>query len=397
MKRVLAVVLLCGCGLAPKPETLVEKLRVLSITAEPPEVKPGESTQLDVLQLDPSRPGGKTTVLWVGCQPDPFGLGRSACNDTSALLQPTSFSTFPPGVSILGFGTKAGYAPAASLFDPVPAGDMVRFNGVVGQVLAVAIGEEINPTSTDAELKELFGRIERQEIKVVMALTRITVSEREPKNHNPRLDRFEIDGVALPPNATLQVEPGQSISMHVTASDKETYTLQFPEGPVERTENLVAAWYSTSGRFSQERLDLETGEDTAFLAPGSADVPEDPVPPKRTGTLWVVLRDGRGGQAYKSFPFFVCDDALSDPKPSKVTGPVNLGDPVVVDGVDMASALDVVLTTPTGPIALERGSYSPGRNAFLGGLPALGPGTYPVSLRTKKCTTLETTLALTVP
>ena len=60
--------------------------------------------------LGPSRPGGKTTVIWVGCDPDPFGLGRSACNDTSALLMPTSFTTFPEGVRILGIGNKASYA-----------------------------------------------------------------------------------------------------------------------------------------------------------------------------------------------------------------------------------------------------------------------------------------------
>src|SRR5687767_12397203 len=117
MTRRALILLVCGCAPQLKPETLVEKLRVLSITAEPPEVKPGQSSALNVLQLDPSRPGGKTTVIWVGCEPDPFGEGRSACNDTTALLQPTSFTTFPEGVRILGIGNRSSYASAATLFE----------------------------------------------------------------------------------------------------------------------------------------------------------------------------------------------------------------------------------------------------------------------------------------
>src|SRR5688572_23540633 len=43
MTRRALILLMCGCAPQLKPETLVEKLRVLSITAEPPEVKPGQS------------------------------------------------------------------------------------------------------------------------------------------------------------------------------------------------------------------------------------------------------------------------------------------------------------------------------------------------------------------
>src|SRR6185295_6539587 len=157
----------------------------LSIIAEPPEVKPGQSVSLSVLQLDPS--GGKTTVIWVGCEPDPFGLGRSACNDTTALLQPTSFTSFPEGVRILGIGNKSSYASAPTLFSPIPPGDPNRFNGVVGPVLTVVIAEEVDPTSTNEELRDLFHRIETQQVKSVFALSRITVSEKAPQNQNPHL------------------------------------------------------------------------------------------------------------------------------------------------------------------------------------------------------------------
>jgi hypothetical protein len=207
--RVLALlVLLSGCGAQFKPETLVDALRVLSIKAEPPEVAPGETASLEILHMDPSRPGGKTTVVWVGCEPDPIDFNRSACNDTSALLQPTAFATFPPGVRVLGFGTRAGYASASTLFDGLAPEDPVRSNGTSGPVLGVVIGEEVKPTSSDEELRVLFGRIERQEVQTVMALTRVTVSERATKNKNPGFEVLEVDGTAIPRGAKLQLRAG---------------------------------------------------------------------------------------------------------------------------------------------------------------------------------------------
>lgn len=385
--------LLSACGAQFKPETLVDALRVLSITAEPPEVAPGESAQLDILQLDPSRPGGKTTVVWVGCEPDPINFNRSACNDTSALLQPTAFATFPPGVRVLGFGTRAGYASARTLFDELPPEHPVRSNGTSGPVLGVVIGEEVNPTSNDAELRELFGRIERQEIQTVMSLTRVTVTERLEKNHNPKLAALELDGVAVPKGAKLQLREGARMNLVPRATDdsRETYSVILPAGPSERSETLVASWYSTSGRFDQARIDV-TGAPTQFIVPGSTEVPDDPVPEKRTGTIWMVMRDGRGGQHFEVLPFFICDGSPT-PKVTSLLPPATPGDPLVATGENMAGALDLII----GGVAVSRGSYSPGRDAFLGDAPPLPPGTYPVELRGKNCSVTDTGLTWTVP
>jgi hypothetical protein len=390
LTRCALIYLLCACGAQLSPETLVKNLRVLSVVAEPPEVKPAQSTALSILELDPSRPGGKTTVIWVGCEPDPIDFNRSACNDTRSLLQPTSFSTFPPGVKILGFGLHASYASDAHLFDRLSADDPVRQNGTAGPVLAVVIGEEINPTANDDELRALFHRIETQEVKAVMALTRVMVSERDDQNHNPYLDGIYVDEVGLPPGATIQVEPGQQAALHFTGQARESYTLLLPEGPDPRTESLVAAVYSSSGRFDRERVDLTEGPDTIFTAPGSSDVPEDPVPEKRNGTIWVVLRDGRGGQSFTQFPFFVCDDALPDPLVSQVDVQP---DRLTFSGTNLSSVLDVIIEGR----ALAHGGYSPSRDVFIADTPSLPPGSYPVKLRTKNCGTADTSLMLVLP
>ncbi|MFZ5441893.1 MAG: hypothetical protein ACOZQL_17950 [Myxococcota bacterium] len=397
MKRAtlsLCCLALAGCNGQFKPETLVDALRVLAITAEPPEVRPGESAQLDILQMDPSRPTGKTTVVWVGCEPDPIDFNRSACNDTSALLQPTAFATFPPGVRLLGFGTRAGYASGSGLFDGLSPEDPVRQNGTSGPVLGVVIGEEINPTSSDAELRELFGRIERQEIQTVMALTRVTVTERAERNHNPKLAALELDGVAVPKNAKLQLREGAKVTLVPRLADgsRETYRLVLPSGTEERSEKLVASWYSTSGRFDQARVDVSEPAPTTFIVPGSSEVPDDVVPEKRTGSIWLVVRDGRGGQAFESYPFYVCDGS---PTPTLTTleAPTAAGDPLVAKGTAMAGTLDLII----GGVAVTRGSYSPARDAFIADVPTLPPGTYPVQLRSKNCAVVDTGLTWTTP
>jgi hypothetical protein len=394
-RSLLVVLLLTGCNAQFKPETLVDSLRVLAITAEPPEVSPGESAQLDILQLDPSRPGGKTTVVWVGCEPDPIDFNRSACNDTSALLQPTAFATFPPGVRVLGFGNRAGYASASTLFDGLSPEDPVRANGTSGPVLGVVIGEEVKPTSSDEELRVLFGRIERQEVQTVMALTRVTVTERATRNHNPKISALKVDGVAVPKDARLQLREGSTVTLEpeLVEGSRETYTLQLPSGPSDKSETLVVSWDSSAGRFDQARLDVSMpGAVTKFIAPGSAQVPEDPVPEKRTGTLWSVVRDGRGGQHFVTVPFFVCDSSAT-PSLRSLEAPTSPGDPVVAKGENMAGVLDLII----GGAAFTRSGYSTARDAFVGDAPALAPGTYPVTLRAKNCAELDTGLTWTVP
>ena len=389
-----AALLFSACGAQFKPETLVDAMRVLAVTTEPPEVAPGESASLQILQLDPSRPGGVTTVIWVGCEPDPIDFNRSACNDTSALLQPTSFTGFPPGVRILGFGGRAAYASATTLFDKLPEMDPVRANGTSGPVLAVVIGEEVLPTTTDEELRVIFGRIERQEVQTVMALTRVTVSERAVKNKNPKLASFEQDGAVVPKGAKLQLKPGAKVKLvpRATEDSLETYSLVLPAGPTERSEKLVASWYSSAGRFDQARVDVTEGAQTTFIVPGSIEVPEDPVPDKRTGTIWIVMRDGRGGQHAETLPFFVCDDSPT-PRVTRVEAPVSPVDPIVVTGENMSGALDLII----GGVALSHASYSPGQNAFLGDVPTLPPGPHPIVLRAKNCSEVDTGLTWTAP
>lgn len=387
-----------GCDAQFKPETLVDGLRVLSIVADPPELAPGGTADLDALILDPSRPGQETTVLWIGCSPDPIDFNRSPCNDLTILLQPTKLQGFPEGVRLLGLGpTAAGgthttYSVPAALFDGVAADDPVRFNGTSGPVLAIVVAEHVDITTSLDSLHELFARMERQEVASALALVRVTVSEKSPRNQNPDIAQLLVDGQPWPVGARLQLHEGQTVSMNASAVDgaAETYTLLLPSGPEQRTEQLVGAWYSTGGRFTAPRVDLGAGDVTRYTAPGSAA--DDPVPDRRTGSMFFVLRDGRGGQANLTVPFYVCDSSPT-PVVTAVELPATATDPVVVRGDNLTSVLDVLL----GGKPLVGSAYSTVRKTFEGRLPALPPGTYPVEVHGKNCTSADTGLTVTIP
>ena len=398
MKRALLMTLVfSACGAQFTPETLVNSLRVLSVTAEPPEVKPGEQTQLAALWGDPSRIGEVSTPIWVGCDPDPLDLGRSPCNDASFLIQPTKITSAPEGMRILGLGVdNVAYTPAATTFDALDAGDPIRQSGSVGQVIVIVIGEDVASNLEGDKLTELLTRVEKRTTPAAIAITRVLVSEKstESRNHNPTITSLKFNGEELPIGAKLQVHAGEEIALGADIPDsaRESYVEQQPTGPVTKTEQVIGAWYSIGGRFSQERFDLAEVTPTTFYAPGGTKFPDDPVPPKRIGQLWLVVRDNRGAQAFSQFRYWVCDDSAT-PTVTAITPPASANDYVQVSGTNLANALDIVI----GDAALLNGSYSPSSDTYLGTQPSLPPGTYPVKLRSKNCDNLDTGLTYTVP
>jgi hypothetical protein len=378
------------------PETLVKDLRVLSIQAEPPEVGPGELSRLSVLKSD-AAPGVPTSVLWVGCEPDPKDLGNSACNDAEILLRPSQITNYPPGLQLLGFGLSAGYRSTPTVLNELPPDDPIRSAGTVGQVLSLVIGEDVDPLATDEKLRGYFERIEQKVTPVVVALTRVLVSEKPPaqRNRNPGIVSLLVDGARHPTNGRVGVRPGQRIELSVQVPDdvRQTYTVRLASGDVTRTEKVVGAWYSSNGRFTAERFDTEANESVTFIAPGAAEFPEDPVPERRQGTLWLVVRDDRGGQSFDRYPFFVCDPSLPNPVVQSITAPATPDGQVVVTGENLNAVLDVVV----GDAAIARGAFNTASQAYVGEAPMLPSGSYAVTVRGRNCGEQTTTLRYVVP
>jgi hypothetical protein len=381
---------LCACEEEFKPATEVAGLRVLGLRASPAQLAPGQKATLSALVVDPTRPGQRNTLLWLGCEPDPLDLGRSLCSDMEALGDPTRFipvsadgtpPQLPPGVSVLGFNEWAEYAVRADLFSQLAAGDARRANGTVGQVLMFAIGAEVNPLASREELEAVFEKVRTREIPSVITLFRIPVSEGAQANTNPELGELRVNGEALAPGATLRLASDRPTSLELTVPDAafETYTQVAPDGTVEtKTEQLISSWYSTSGRFEPSRVVLRSGTPLEYRPPDGSRL--QPFPQQRRGTLWSVVRDVRGGQSWVEVPFYLCDE--SQPAP-RVTAVETQGEGLVVlRGENLSSVLDVVI----GGRALERGAYSTVRGTYEALLPvSLPAGEHTVVVRGRHC------------
>jgi len=374
-------------------ETVVENLRVLGIRSTPADLHPGETAVLQSLILDPSLVGQKPTVLWVGCEPDPYNLNRSACSDPSVLSDPAALGAsdggLPPGVKIIGFNDRAAYSASPEVFSVLPADDPRRITGTVGQVLAIAVAEEISPAASEAELRALFDRVQAKTVNSLIALFRIRISEDPQRNTNPVFGPLTFAGEALAANATLALRPGQRGVIDIAVADEvfESYTAVTPAGTEQKTERVLAAWYSSSGRYPVGEYNaLREDVKTEFVAPGGTEA-TDPMPPRRSGTLYVTLRDTRGGQSWQTYPFFICDDSLGDPTIASVTW----GQPVLVEGQNLERVLDVLVDG----VALK-GSYNPSTRRWEASPLPLPSGTYPVTVTTRSCSRLDS-LSVTVP
>lgn len=392
MRRALLLLAVAASACSPEDfptESLVDRLRMLAITSTPADLHPGETARLSALVLDPTRPGQGTTTFWIGCDPDPYNLNRSACADPAVVNDPSrlgDMTALPAGVRFIGLNAQASYAAPRGLFDALPADDPRRVAGTSGQVLTISVAEEVNPLASMEELRAVFARVQRKELASLVSIFRLRLSEDPERNQNPRVSRLLVDDEPWPAGARVMMKPAQELRFDVEAPDEvfEPFTAVTPGGPEARTERVLIAWYSTTGRFTEERTALREGVKTRFTAPGKKAF--DPVPERRTGTLWTVLRDTRGGLGWSEFPLFVCDEALPAPTVTRVRPVTARGEPVVLEGVNLGSVLDVLV----GGVTVARGRADATGTTWEGELEASVPsGAQPVRVHSRGCERLE--------
>jgi hypothetical protein len=378
---------------------------VLAVVADQPELHPGDTTNLHALVTDPTRPGKNNTLIWIGCDPDPLDLGRSACADFGNLQNGAALASvidggtivLPEGMHEIGYDDSAAYQAPADTFAQIPVGDPRRLRGSVADLIIVALGGDLPLTATDAERQAFFTAAENNQIGTRLVIDRLVISEENPLNQNPVLGALTVDGTALPDGGTFRVSPGETVQVVIQAPDSsfESYTEIQPDGTTtQNTEVLTAAFFATTGNFSNDRVGLRDPSPLSFTAPaGTAD---DPLPDKGTGTLWVVVRDERAGETWNTYPLFVCDPTLPPPRVDSlnpVSGPANGSTSLALLGENLASILDVVV----GGTALQFGAFSPVQQNFNGLVTTLPSGDYPVTLRGRDCRDYSTGLSYHVP
>lgn len=301
-----ALVVVAGCAPPEDDETgVVTSARVLAVRAEPAEAPPGERVTVRALAGDRGGTMTDAAVRWAVC----------VARRPLAELGPVSRECLAEAGAGL---VTAGTGVASELV--VPEDACRRFGPEppdVGQ------GESARPVDADvtggyrlpvrarfgAETTFAFVRL-RCGLAGATQAQSADFNRRYRPNTNPAIESVTrvVGGRATElGDAPLVVAPGESVSLRVTwpgcegataaCGGAERYVLfdTIARAVVERREAMRVSWFATAGRWSaartgREREDAARTSDNVWVAPNAAG----------EATLWVVLRDERGGAEWRA-------------------------------------------------------------------------------------------------
>ena len=253
--------LAAGCSQPLPDRALVDDLRVLGIRAEPPEAAPGDMVVLDALIADPHASRREVRVAWAICTPGEGGVGT--CGD-------------PARVTPLGTSMQATWTVAPDLLDDADDPE-------TGRDVYVVFGVETDPLDDEVEAPH------------DVAFKRIRVSTSASPNANPRIERFEVEG-RLAGSGAIDVVPDSSLSLDVRALPEARETYVRSDGGEQR-EDARYSWWMTGESVESS---VTYGDDRGVSA-NRWRIPADAARSPHA-TIWVVLRDGRGGTDWASQP-----------------------------------------------------------------------------------------------
>ena len=255
----------------------VRDLRVLAIRAEPPEVVlDGDvpPVALQALVADPRAPD--STIAWQW----------SACGLTDDLR----CASDPRAISIgTGDGSLEAIAAGLVVTDELVADARVldTFLGFGGVAIMT---ELVLAPGTDDELHAI------KQLPAQYGLPRDTV-----ENSNPSPPALLHDDVDWPVDEVLEVEPSAEVAVEPVSppEDAEHYAVfRFDLGTEQLDENLDYSFFASEGTWSRNGSggppDIVATE-TTLASRWTA--PSEP-PADGAVTMWVVVRDGRGGTAW---------------------------------------------------------------------------------------------------
>jgi hypothetical protein len=238
-----------ACGSSFAPVSLVTGLRLLAVRADPPELRPGESTELTALVVDPKGGGREVSILWARCAPPGVLIDLLACQ-RSEYLTP------------LGSGPRLVVQAPADYLTTDPRGTVEE--RILFIVLWVQAGNE-----SIAAFKQ---------VKVT--------SQDRPLNQNPRLG--EVRATLPESEAALErTTPGATVRL--LAAWDPTSAEDYLDDGAPKKEEMRLAWFATAG--SLDRNTTVDDPQNLWVAPFD----------RQTVQFWLVLRDGRNGTDWTSF------------------------------------------------------------------------------------------------
>jgi hypothetical protein len=308
MKSLLVAMLVVvgGCSSDLPAANFIDKLRVLAVQAQPPEVAPGDTTALHVLAVEPLIPSldgsapRPLTAVWLACALPAGTLTVQPCTSDSVIIGTDLDASYSAAADALGGGaasTEVLITVAVADNDAgalACIGDIANNNGV--------------PTDPD---------------HCVVSIKRLTISDpmqrTVPANQNPALADFYA---TTPSGFAETLDDGNGVWQFAPSEDKAQWDIAAHRAPdaAERKadgtyEALSVSWFTTAGHLDGGRsLYLppdcnsatecpdqlpEDGADTLWFAP-TRDQASDVVDASGLVDFWAVIRDDRGGVGWRS-------------------------------------------------------------------------------------------------
>ncbi|WP_224361474.1 hypothetical protein [Hyalangium versicolor] len=276
--------------------------RILAVQVEPPELVGGaalpDSVQARALVVDPADPNAITEVSWSSCLFPPrsnAGTGEGEnkrCSESEAVLLQTS-----------------GSAPITSVEQSIPVPE-----DVVG-VLAAGVDVPAPLLQVQVEVGSDKGNL----VAVKEVAVKPVLPEGQEPNRNPVVKGLTLEGTDWLPDTPRTVKYGdcaEEDKKEVEAEDGETLVKVCQHDMEPVFDDSEAQYYEDRGfsgkpELQRERLSFSWFTDSGSWRRGTTQQydPRDPSPdnvgpktswrepPTKTGraTVWVVVRDGRGG------------------------------------------------------------------------------------------------------
>jgi hypothetical protein len=303
--------LVAGCGDDFTPFNELDRLRVLAVRAEPPELAPGATTTLDALVFAPD--GDAVTSAWSWC---PITLGAAKGYECALSEQQLAdaIDAVAPGAGALVPSYDLGQGAEATFANAVPPAALAALCDAIATGSAPAFVDL--PTCTDRFVVTI-------RLEVAAAGETVTAIKQLPllfdasaeENLNPALggvfaapaaDGVDplVDGTALSfgreptmLRAGAKYDLGLEIADAAAQSFTPAATVDSPS-PDPRRETLFLTWFVTGGKTDSQRTGFIDGDaDMSDLAHNGWRTPSLAAS-GGAAELYLVLQDERGGVAW---------------------------------------------------------------------------------------------------
>jgi hypothetical protein len=317
---VLSAALACSVSCVPTFDDnlpLIDSPKVLAVSSEPAEAAPGDEVQLTALVATPDVNGAQPKLSWGLCiarkpltelgpvnpvciQAADRAPGSIIPLGTGASVQATVPNTPVDACRLFGpsLPEPMNGEPAGRPVDPDPTGGYYQPVGVTLLEDSVttlgAVRIFCPPSGLDQDEAGAFNIGYKRNLNPIIDSVRLLGAS----GSSPVPD--EPEALHLTPGQVVQLEASwAACSDGMPCSGAESYVLFNSDSRQleQKHESIRISWFATAGRFDN----AVTGRDESEFALSSTDNTWTAPTAAQDVRLWLVIRDARGGQTFKSF------------------------------------------------------------------------------------------------